>query len=122
MFKQDEHWLPRFWFKYVDDTFAMTRRDEVDHLLEKLGQVCASVKFTKEMKNEGKLAFWDVKVHWLSNCTLEMSVYRKPTHTNKLLDFNSCNPLCHKRSTARALTSRVLTISSSSKGATKELK
>ena len=51
LFKQDKDWLPRFWFRYVDDTFAMTLLDKVfDHLLEKLVQVYIPIKFTKEME------------------------------------------------------------------------
>ena len=68
LFKQDESWLPHFWFRYVDDTFAITHLDKVDHL-EKVGQVYSSIKFMKEMENKGKLAFLDVEVHRLSNDT-----------------------------------------------------
>ena len=72
--------------QYVGDTFSIVHRDKVQHL-EKLGSVYPSRKVTKEMEDR-LLAFVDVEVHRQNDGSLETTVYRKPTHTNKLLDFN----------------------------------
>ncbi|CAH3170211.1 unnamed protein product, partial [Pocillopora meandrina] len=37
---------------------------------------------------------------------LETSVYRKPTHTDKCLAFDSHHPICHKKSVAKTLLRR----------------
>ena len=50
------------------------------------------------------------------------SVYRKPTHTSRLLNFNSCNPISHKRSVAQTLAARAWTVSSSKAEAIKEIR
>ena len=34
---------------------------------------------------------------------LETSVYRKPTHTDKYIAFDSHHPICHKKSVAKTL-------------------
>ena len=70
------------WLRHVDDTF--TREDE----------------------ENGKLPFLDCMVSRDDN-SLRTTVYRKPTHTDRLLDESSYNPTSHKATTIRTLTRRV---------------
>ena len=49
-----------------------------------------------------------------------MSVYRKPTHTDRYLDFNSHHPMCHKRSVVSTLLRRAQNIPSTQKGKREE--
>lgn len=42
--------------------------------------------------------------HTQFNGSLSFDVYRKPTHTNQYIPFNSHQPLSHKLSTTHALT------------------
>ena len=49
-----------------------------------------------------------------------MDVYRKPTHTDRYLDFFSCHPLCHKRSVVNTLLKRANNIPSTNKGRREE--
>ena len=58
-----ENWLPQYWNRYVDDTFAIVHRNMVDHLLEQLDQIFPSINFTIKIEKESKLAFLDVEVH-----------------------------------------------------------
>ena len=50
-----------------------------------------------------------------------MDVYRKPTHTDRYLDFFSCHPLCHKRSVVNTLMRRANNIPSTNKGRREEM-
>lgn len=52
---------------------------------------------------------------------LNIDVYRKPTHTDRYLDYNSHHQQKHKASTARTLIHRALTLPSTEEGRTNEL-
>ena len=49
-----------------------------------------------------------------------MDVYRKPTPTDRYLDFFSCHPLCHERSVVNTLLKRANNIPSTNKGRREE--
>ena len=65
----------------------------------------ADIQFTKEIQENGKLPFLDCLVS-RDNNELRTTVYRKPTHTDRLLDESSYNPTSHKVTTIRTLTRR----------------
>ena len=56
----------------------------------------------------------------LTNGTFEIKLYRKPTHTNRYLDFNSNHPLCQKLSVAQSLFHRAEELSSNKNDKCKE--
>ena len=49
------------------------------------------------------MPFLDLNVSRGVQGNLETSVYRKPTHTDKYLAFDSHHPICHKKSVAKTL-------------------
>ena len=63
------------------------------------------IQFTREVEENGKLPFLDCLVSRDDN-SLRTTVYRKPTHTDRLLDESSYNPTSHKATTIRTLTRR----------------
>ena len=63
-----------------------------------------SAKADFERETDRKLAFLDTCVHRTIEGKLdETDVYRKPTHTDKYLSFNSNHPRSHKKSVAATL-------------------
>ena len=86
----------RFWKRYVDDICAAVPKSQVDTLLAHINTIEPSIRFTFERENvEGCLPFLDVLLHHNNDGTLFTSVYRKPTHTDKYLNFDSHHPLMH---------------------------
>ena len=102
-----------FWKRYVDDTCTAVLMDRVDDLLQHLNGIEKSIQFTVEVEDNGKLPFLDVLLTHGHNGHIETSVYRKKTHTDKCLDFNSHHPLSHKKFVINTLLSRARTHSSS---------
>ena len=93
------------WLRYVDDTFTTIHKDEIDAFHNHLNEQNADIQFTKEIKENGKLPFLDCLVSRENN-ELQTTVYKKPTHTDRLLDESSYNPTSHKATTIRTLTRR----------------
>ena len=91
------------WLRYVDDTFTAIHKDEIDDFHDHVNKQNTNIQFTKEIEENGKLPFLDCLVS-RNNNELHTTVYRKPTHTNRLLDKSSYNPTSHKATTIRTLT------------------
>jgi hypothetical protein len=111
---------PPFWFRYVDDTLTSLHKDEKNNFLEHLNQQNPSIQFTIEPELNGKIAFLDCRVIRAGN-TLQTSVYRKPTSTDRLLDNSSYHPASHKSATIKTLVKRAHVVCSSSEDLKTEL-
>ena len=62
-------------------------------LFKHLNAIELSTQFTG---TDGKLPFLDTCVQRTTDGKLETVVYRKPSHTDKYLSFNSHHPTSHK--------------------------
>ena len=93
------------WLRYVDDTFTAVHKDGIEDFHEHLNRQNVDIQFTKEIEDNGKIPFLDCLVT-RDNNKLKTTIYRKPTHTHRLLDQSSYNPTSHKATTIRTLTRR----------------
>ena len=103
---------PSYWFRYVDDTWVKIKKNQLSPFFEHINQVNEHIKFTQEPIKDGKLAFLDCSVSVRSDGSLATSVYRKDTHTDQYLLFDSHHPLVHKLGVIRTLFHRADIISS----------
>nr|VZI46903.1 unnamed protein product [Spirometra erinaceieuropaei] len=104
-----QHHRPKFWARYVDDTFVVIERDQVLTFQEHLNAVFLDIQFTMEEEENNQLAFLDVLVCRKDCGGLKTKVFRKATNTMQELNFNSSHPISHKRSCVRTLYRRVET-------------
>ena len=114
------HAPPRFWRRYVDDTCTTLPRDLVTSFHEHLNSIDRNIQFTVEKESDGQLPFLDVLVTREEDGTISTSVYRKPTHTDQYLAFESHHPMGHKRAVVRTLMHRAEALCSSGVSRTQE--
>ena len=80
-------------------------KDEIDAFHDHLIEQNADIQFTKEIEENGKLPFLTCLLRRANN-GLRTRVYRKLTHTDRLLDETSYNQTSHKATTIKTLTRR----------------
>ena len=94
------------WKRYVDDVFSIIPKGNRVILLQYLNSIDPHIKFTIEQPNaEGGIPFLDTFPKPKGE-EIAVAVYRKPTHTDRYLDFNSSHPVSAKRAVVRALMDR----------------
>jgi hypothetical protein len=114
---------PKFLKFFVDDSFLIINNRFSQKFLDHINRVAAvfkTIKFTIETETNNELAFLDLKVI-RKNSRLETTVYRKPTHSNRYLNFRSHHSLQNKKSVIRSLVYRAFTHCSNSNDLSSEL-
>ena len=110
------------WHRYVDDTFVLVQPGtEVADLLTVLNRFHPSIKFTYELEANGSLPFLDVRVtRSPERHTFETTIYRKPTFTGLMINWNSFVPLQYKKASVDSMVRRALSICSTYLSLTEE--
>ena len=107
------HTLPHFWRRYVDDTCTVLPRGLVESFHAHLNSIDPNIQFTVERESEGQLPFLDVLLTREDDGSISTSVFRKATHTDQYLAYESHHPTAHKKAVVRTLMNRAETLSSS---------
>ena len=97
---------PRVWKRFVDDTFVILDKVAIDKFFTHLNQIQTSIKFTMEGEKDNCIFFLDISITRDHTGTLNTNIYRKPTHSERYLNFKSEHPLEHKFAVVNALTHR----------------
>jgi hypothetical protein len=69
-----------------------------------------NIKFTVEFEENNELTFLDILLI-KRDVHLPFSIYRKPTHNDRYLNFHSCHPMSVKRGVVISLVDRAFTAS-----------
>ena len=77
---------PRIWKRFVDETFVVINSNRKENFLEHINTMDPYIQFISEdAKPAGSLPFLDTIVLPQPDNSLLTSVYRKPTHTHRLV-------------------------------------
>ena len=82
------------------------RSDTIELFHQHINAITQSITFTKEIETNNSISFLDVKVTRQANGSLHTNIHKKPTHTNRYLQYNSHHPLQHKLSVPKTLYDR----------------
>ena len=93
---------PRIWKRYVDDTFCVIEREHVDLFLEHVNSLCPTIQFTMKLEKEWTIPFLDILLTRGTEGKVNISMYRKPTHTDRYLQYSSHHPVHMKRALPHA--------------------
>ena len=80
--------LIKWWFRYVDDVHSVTRKHQANKLQKHLNSIDPHIKFTIKLPETDGLPFLDTMTKLTPN-SIESTVYRKPSHTDRYLGYNS---------------------------------
>ncbi|XP_035672164.1 uncharacterized protein LOC118413102 [Branchiostoma floridae] len=103
---------PKLWKRYVDDVAEVVRRGAQQELTDHLNSIdpTGNIQFTYEEEKEGTLPFLDTLLVRKEDGTVKLLVYRKSTHTDQYLNFQSHHPLHQKLGVIRTLLDRCNTV------------
>ena len=103
----------RLWQRYVDDTFVIQKEIHKQDFLQHINSVDSAIQLTVEInKKDCAIPFLDTIIKPEANGNLSIIVYRKPSHTDRYLQWDSHHHLSAKFSVIHTLTHRALTVCS----------
>ena len=99
--------------RFVDDTFVIHKEVNKNDFLQHINSVDPTIKFTEEdNKVDVSIPFLDTTVKPEVDGSLSITVYRKPTHTDQYLQWDSHHNLSAKFSVINTLFHRAQTVCS----------
>ena len=105
---------PSFWRWFVDDTLTIMKSSQIDNFLQHLNSLDQHIQLTKEeSRPHGSMPFLDVLITPRKDGSLDTTVYRKPTHADLYLQWDSNHTLTSKYGVVGTLHHRAQLICSS---------
>ena len=97
---------PSFWCRFVDDIYSIIKKIQAELFERHLNTQHERVKFTRETEKDKKLPYLDALTQRREDGTLKATIYRKPTHTDRYLDFTSNHHISQKLAVPKTLLRR----------------
>ena len=104
---------PKIWKRFVYDTFTIIQKAEKEAFLDHINSIDANIHFTYEdPKENGSIPLPDILITPDEEGRLNTNVYRKPTHTDQYLHWDSPHAITSKYSVIGTLYHRARTVCS----------
>ena len=102
---------PKMWKRFVDDTCVILKSANKEEFFHHINHIDQRIQFTsEESKPDGSIPFLDCLVTPQADGSIVTAVYRKPTHTDMYLHWDSYHHLAAKYSVINTLRHRAKTV------------
>ena len=113
---------PSLWVRFVDDTLVIQEADHSQQFLQYINSQDPNIQFAvEEPGTDGSIPFLDTKVKPGLNNTIHTTVYRKPSHTDQYLHWDSNHFITAKNIVYNTLALRAKVVSSTPEDLNKEM-
>lgn len=112
--------LPRVWWRFMDDVYAIINKHDDQKWLQILNDQYSSINFTIEVEKNGSLPFLDLNITRLPNGKLDLAIYRKPTNVPRYIPAKSHCPVQHKKAAFNSMIFRMCQLPLSKENFNKE--
>ena len=82
----------RSWRRLKDDVFAICKNVRAEGSLRHINTIDSKIQFTSEEEKDGVLNFLDITLTKKGDGGIATLVYRKPTSTDRILQWSSNHP------------------------------
>ena len=100
---------PKVWERFADNVFSILKRTHLENLFHRINNLYQNIKFTMEEESNGELAFLDALLKQ-NYGGISVLVYKKPTHTDQYLHYNSHHQTTCRENVVSSLFNRVYSI------------
>jgi len=100
---------PKFWKRYVDDVLELIKKGQVRNLTDHINTIDPTGNIYEEEEDK-QIPVLDTLLVRREDGSVKLLVYRKKSHTDQYLNFNSHHPLNHKLAVIRTLLERCCSI------------
>ena len=102
---------PYLWKRYVDNTFTIIQSSHRNEFLKYINSIDEHIQFIcEDQREDGSMSFLDILITPEEDGSLSITVYRKLTHTDLYLQWDSHHTLTSKYSVIGTLHHRAKTI------------
>ena len=105
----------------MNDSHACIKTEYIHEFHHHINYINSHIQFTIETEKDNQLPFLHTKISRKQG-RIHIAAYRKTTHTDKYLDYNSHHPTTHKQSDVNTLLYKADKIPTSTAGKRKEQK
>lgn len=102
-----------FFFLYMDDSVTAVPKDKVHIMLNKLNSINKNLEFTFEVQKDNKIPFLDLLLIQTNNKII-INLYKKPTSSNRILNYQSMHPLHQKINIIKQFQNKIYKLSDKS--------
>lgn len=116
-----KNWCPKIMLRYVDDYFAIIKKEQLDDILDLMNMQIPQINFTMDVEENDKISYLDLIIQ-KRNRNIIFDIFRKPTSTGLFIRKDSYHHQSHQAAAFHSMIHKLLNIPLSEENYQKELR